>query len=75
MERGGTTHKAAAAQLACNSDWVLLRERLAKAAREIHLVAIAGDAANAPALLAVAENLAGLASAMPAGAPDGVETD
>jgi len=45
--------------------WIELRERLARAAREIHFVAIASDSVNGPALLNVAENLAGLAMSIP----------
>lgn len=45
--------------------WIELRERLARAAREIHFVAIGSDTVSGPTLLAVAENLAGLAMSIP----------
>jgi hypothetical protein len=45
--------------------WLELRERLARAARELHFSAVAGDAANGPTLLVIAGNLAGLALSIP----------
>lgn len=45
--------------------WIHLRERLARAAREIHFVAIASDTENGPMLLRVAESLGGLAMSIP----------
>ena len=45
--------------------WLELRERLARAARELHFSAVSGDAANGPTLLVIAGNLAGLALSIP----------
>ena len=42
-----------------------LRERLAHAARDLHFSAVSGEAANGPALLVIAGNLAGLALSIP----------
>jgi hypothetical protein len=42
-----------------------LRERLARVARELHFSAVSNDAANGPALLVIAGNLAGLALSIP----------
>ena len=45
--------------------WVELRERLARAARELHFSGFASNAGNGPALLVIAGNLAGLALSIP----------
>ena len=45
--------------------WIDLRERLARAARELHFSAVSGDAANGQTLLVIAGNLAGLALSIP----------
>lgn len=45
--------------------WIDLRERLARAAREIHFFAVASDAVNGTALLKISGNLAGLAMSIP----------
>lgn len=41
------------------------RERLARAAREMHFAALSSDAVDSAAVLAVAGNLAGLAMSIP----------
>jgi len=46
--------------------WVELRERLARAARELHFSAVSDRSANGPTLLVIAGNLAGLALSIPA---------
>jgi hypothetical protein len=45
--------------------WIELRERLARAAREMHFFAVSSEAGNGAALLAIAGNLAGLAMSIP----------
>jgi hypothetical protein len=45
--------------------WVDLRERLARAAREIHFVAVSSEAMNGAVLLVIAGNLADLAMSIP----------
>ena len=50
-----------------DQSWLQLRERLARAARELHFSAVAGDATNGPTLLVIAGNLAGLALSIPMG--------
>lgn len=45
--------------------WVELRERLARAARELHFYGYANEAGNGPTLLLIAGNLAGLALSIP----------
>ena len=45
--------------------WLELRERLARAARELHFSAVANDTGNGPTLLMIAGNLAGLALSIP----------
>lgn len=45
--------------------WIELRERLARAAREIHFSAVSVDAVNGSALLAIAGDLAALAMSIP----------
>jgi hypothetical protein len=47
--------------------WIDLRERLARAARNLHFVAISNDAANGPKLLIVSGDLADLALSIPMG--------
>ena len=42
-----------------------LRERLARAARDLHFSAVSGEAANGPTLLMIAGNLARLALSIP----------
>jgi hypothetical protein len=46
-------------------EWVELRERLARAARELHFSAVSNDSMNGAALLAIAGSLAGLAMSIP----------
>jgi hypothetical protein len=46
--------------------WIDLRERLARAARELHFSAVSGDPTNGQTLLVIAGNLAGLALSIPA---------
>ena len=46
-------------------DRLELRELLARAARDLHFSAVSGEAANGPALLVIAGNLAGLALSIP----------
>jgi len=46
-------------------EWVELRERLARAARELHFSAVSNDAVNGAALLVIAGSLAGLAMSIP----------
>jgi hypothetical protein len=46
-------------------EWIEYRERLARAARELHFSAISDGAANGPMLLVIAGNLAGLALSIP----------
>jgi hypothetical protein len=46
-------------------EWIEYRERLARAARELHFSAVSGDTANGPTLLVIAGNLAGLALSIP----------
>ena len=46
-------------------EWVELRERLARAARDMHFVAVSNEAVDAAALLAVAGTLAKLAMSIP----------
>jgi len=45
--------------------WLDLRERLARAARELHFSAVSNEAGNGPTLLMIAGNLAGLALSIP----------
>ncbi|HEY0282988.1 MAG TPA: hypothetical protein VGC27_10245 [Rhizomicrobium sp.] len=45
--------------------WLELRERLARAARDLHFSAVANENGNGPALLMIAGNLAGLALSIP----------
>jgi hypothetical protein len=45
--------------------WTELRQRLARAARELHFVAYAGDSANATFLLSFSERFAELALSIP----------
>jgi hypothetical protein len=45
--------------------WVDLRERLARAAREMHFAAVSSEAVNGAVLLALAGNLAELAMSIP----------
>ena len=45
--------------------WLELRERLARAARDLHFSAVANDTGNGPTLLMIAGNLAGLALSIP----------
>ncbi|MGA7675194.1 MAG: hypothetical protein WCA78_09135 [Rhizomicrobium sp.] len=45
--------------------WLDLRERLARAARDLHFSAVSHDAVNGPTLLVIAGNLAGLALSIP----------
>lgn len=45
--------------------WSELRERLSRAAREMHFHAFSIGAANGPALLVISGNLAGLAMSIP----------
>jgi hypothetical protein len=47
------------------SGWTDLRERLARAARELHFVAFASDTPNSGDLLLVSEMFAGLALSIP----------
>jgi len=46
-------------------EWIEYRERLARAARELHFTAITGNTTNGAALLVIAGNLAGLALSIP----------
>jgi hypothetical protein len=46
-------------------EWIELRERFARAAREMHFVAVSSEAVDAAALLAVAGTLAQLAMSIP----------
>jgi hypothetical protein len=48
-----------------DQEWIDYRERLARAARELHFSAVSGGAANGPTLLVIAGNLAGLALSIP----------
>ncbi len=48
-----------------DQEWIEYRERLARAARELHFSATSGDAANGATLLVIAGNLAGLALSIP----------
>jgi hypothetical protein len=45
--------------------WNEMRERLARAAREMHFYAFSGGAANCAALLVISGNFAGLAMSIP----------
>lgn len=47
--------------------WTDLRQRLARAARELHFVAYAGDSANVAFLLSSSEKFAELALSIPVG--------
>jgi hypothetical protein len=46
-------------------EWIALRERFARAARDMHFVAVSNDAVNGAMLLAVAGSLAELAMSIP----------
>jgi hypothetical protein len=46
-------------------NWLDLRERLARAARDMHFCAVSSEAANSTALLVIAGNLAQLAMSIP----------
>jgi len=48
-----------------DQEWIELRERLARAARSMHFVALSSDAVNGPMLLVVAGRLAELAMSIP----------
>ena len=48
-----------------NRGWLELRDRLARAARDLHFSAVASDTASGPTLLMIAGNLAGLALSIP----------
>ena len=48
-----------------DQEWIEFRERLARAARELHFSATSGETANGPTLLVIAGNLAGLALSIP----------
>jgi len=48
-----------------DQEWIALRERFARAARDMHFVAVSSDAVNGAMLLAVAGSLAELAMSIP----------
>jgi hypothetical protein len=48
-----------------DQDWIELRERFARAAREMHFTAVSNEAVDAAALLVVAGTLAKLALSIP----------
>ena len=45
--------------------WLVLRDRLARAARDMHFSAVSSDAMNGAAMLVIAGNLASLALSIP----------
>jgi hypothetical protein len=48
-----------------DQEWIKLRERLARAARELHFLAVSIDTGMGAALLSISANLAGLAMSIP----------